>query len=256
MSDRKRSPNWQLPEKILLVDLVSEHFSIVENKRTDGVTIRQKNADLAHRTAENLKAQWESLKKATKKEASATRQSMIQTGGGPAKPKTDDPLHTRILGLISTAVVGFENKYDSDSVIQHKIKEIPNEKLACVKIPDVTDILSVPDPLAIDYNTSLIVDLIEINDDKSQGDTADWGDYTPKMLQAPKSAALRSGKRISEDVERKESLILQKTWSSKRRKQKKIDLEMKIKNEILKQEKIKTQLLLVQLKRAKCFKKK
>lgn len=193
------------------------------------------------------------------------------------------------MGLISTAVVGLENKYDSDSVIQHKIKEIPNEKLACVKIPDVTDILSVPDPLAIDYNTSLIVDLIEINDDKSQGDTADWDDYTPKMLQAPKSAALRSGKRISEDVERKESLILQKTWSSKRRPaipasstletlhkkkilatemqigfaaeerekaKKKFDLEMKIKNEILKQEKIKTQLLLVQLKRAKCFKKK
>ncbi|CAG4930770.1 unnamed protein product [Parnassius apollo] len=103
MSDSKRSPNSQMSKKMLLVDLVAEHFSVVENNRTDAVTMKQKNAKwvkiseefnsqttFRYRTAENVKAQWESLKKSTKKESSAERQSLIQTGGGPAKPKLED----------------------------------------------------------------------------------------------------------------------------------------------------------------------
>ncbi|CAG4962988.1 unnamed protein product [Parnassius apollo] len=30
---------------MLLVDLVAQHFSVVENKRTDAVTMKQKNAE-------------------------------------------------------------------------------------------------------------------------------------------------------------------------------------------------------------------
>lgn len=36
---RKRSPNWLASEKDLLLSLVSEHFNIIENKRTDAVTL-------------------------------------------------------------------------------------------------------------------------------------------------------------------------------------------------------------------------
>lgn len=78
-------------EKKNLID--PEHFHITENKKTDGVSMKQKLAEwetislkynsqttLTHRSAYILKAQWESLKKATKKEASLARMHFIQTG--------------------------------------------------------------------------------------------------------------------------------------------------------------------------------
>lgn len=90
---RKRSPNWLASEKHLLLDIVEKHFSVIENKKTDAVTMKQKTTEwvtMSHeynsqtiqcsRTAENLKAQWESMKKAVKKETSNIRMHMIQTG--------------------------------------------------------------------------------------------------------------------------------------------------------------------------------
>lgn len=90
---RKRSPNWLLSEKSLLLELVEKHFSVVENKKTDGVTMKQKLAEwdvISHeynsqtnhcsRSAENLKTHWESLKKTARKEESSLRIHRIQTG--------------------------------------------------------------------------------------------------------------------------------------------------------------------------------
>ncbi|CAK1590356.1 unnamed protein product [Parnassius mnemosyne] len=158
------------------------------------------------------------MKKSTKKESSAARQSLIQTGGGPAKPKLEDsPFHSKILALISTAVVGLVNEYDSDNMSNnHVIEEIPSNTLASTKVPDVTDIFiptpiyakSMTMPLSMDIDTSIQ------NDDKSQGDTADWGDYTPKLLQTPKSAPLRAMSKREEDVG---TSTQSKSWSSKRR---------------------------------------
>ncbi|CAG5033588.1 unnamed protein product [Parnassius apollo] len=67
-------------EKSLLVELVAKHFPIIENKKTDGTTLRQKSEEwkiimqeynsqtaLIPRLAENLKAQWEAMKIAAKK---------------------------------------------------------------------------------------------------------------------------------------------------------------------------------------------
>ncbi|XP_047511625.1 uncharacterized protein LOC125054019 [Pieris napi] len=322
MTDRKRSPNWQMPEKMLLVDLITDHFKIVENKRTDAVTMKEKNAEwikisnefnsqtsFSHRTAENLKAQWESLKKFTKKESAAARQYMIQTGGGPAKPKSDDPLFTRILGLISTVAVGLENPYDCDNFI---LKE--NETLATVKIPDVSGIF-VPNT-TVTKSTPLDLDIDAANftcdNDKSQGDcAADWGDYTPKMLKSQKSAPLRAQSvqpvvqpakstplaldmdiddcaLISVEDAGNTPLTQKKNWSSRRRptlpvsstleelhkikikavqmqmnfaaeereEGKKIfEVEIKIKNEILKREKIKTRNLFAQMKHRRIIRK-
>ncbi|KAF9417151.1 hypothetical protein HW555_005662 [Spodoptera exigua] len=203
MSDRKRGPNWHLAEKILLVDLVTEHFSIIENKRTDAITMRQKNAEWAkiaesyncettftHRAADNLKAQWESLKKSTRKEAAAVRQSLITTGGGLPKPKNNDPLYDKIMGLISTTVTGLQNPFDSDNMESTNMSEEVQDNFACVEILDKTDFIpvstqpqnTVPDAAA---------ENIESIDKETQNITCDWGDYTPKMLQGPKSAPLR-----------------------------------------------------------------
>lgn len=67
---RKRSPNWLPSERILLMDLVENHFLVIENKKTDGVSVKAKLAEWqtiateyksqtthSHRDAENLKNQ-------------------------------------------------------------------------------------------------------------------------------------------------------------------------------------------------------
>ncbi|CAH2088534.1 unnamed protein product [Euphydryas editha] len=126
---RKRSANWMASEKSLLVDLVTEHFNVMENKRTDGVSMKQKLGEwvtisnkynsqtmLSHRTSDNLKAQWESLKKSAKKEASFRRMHLIQTGGGPPRSVIEDPLQQKILCLITPSAVGLHNPFDSDNI--------------------------------------------------------------------------------------------------------------------------------------------
>lgn len=41
---------------------------------------------------------------------------VVFLGGGPPKPKTEDPLQERILSLITPSAVGLQNPYDSDGV--------------------------------------------------------------------------------------------------------------------------------------------
>lgn len=90
---RKRSPNWLPSEKELLLSLVELHIKIIENKKTDGVTVKSKlaqwqiisdqyNSRTTHcsRSGENLKAQWESMKKVARKDAAINRKHLIQTG--------------------------------------------------------------------------------------------------------------------------------------------------------------------------------
>ncbi|CAF4891432.1 unnamed protein product [Pieris macdunnoughi] len=90
---RKRSPNWLSSEKEFLLSLIEFHFNIIENKKTDGVIVKSKlaqwqlladqyNSRTSHCfvTAENLKAQWECMKKVAKKDAANNRRPMIQTG--------------------------------------------------------------------------------------------------------------------------------------------------------------------------------
>lgn len=83
MSDekRKRSPNWQLPERELLLELVEEHYSIVECRKLDGASLKRKHAEWAliarkynsrtssaQRTGKDLRAQWGVLRKIAKRD--------------------------------------------------------------------------------------------------------------------------------------------------------------------------------------------
>lgn len=90
---RKRSPNWLTSEKELLLGLVEKHFKIIGNNKTDTVSVKAKlvqwkiiadqyNVRTAHcsRTGDNLKAQWESLKKVARKYEAINRKRIIKPG--------------------------------------------------------------------------------------------------------------------------------------------------------------------------------
>lgn len=90
---RERMPNLVESEKLAILDLVVEHFHIIENKRTDAVTAQQKaeqwdkiaeafNAvsNIHHRTAENLKTAWDNMKKTAKRVGSQQKADIFLTG--------------------------------------------------------------------------------------------------------------------------------------------------------------------------------
>ncbi|XP_045510836.1 myb/SANT-like DNA-binding domain-containing protein 3 isoform X2 [Colias croceus] len=215
MSERKRSPNWYMSEKMLLVELVNDHYDIVESKRTDTASMKQKNAgwvkiseeynsqtNLVHRTAENLKSQWEVLKKFTKR---TIRLSMTQTEDGPAKPECSDPLFNRIMAMVSPE--GFEhvNVNDTDT----NMATTSTEEFEHVNVDD-TDAKVV--------NNKIILE-------------------EKQDLQRKKIKEIEMQMRFSTE-EREEA-------------RKMFDINFKIKQEILKQERIKTSLLLKRMRLAK-----
>ncbi|KAL4703067.1 hypothetical protein ACJJTC_015202 [Scirpophaga incertulas] len=236
MAERKRSANWLYTEKMLLLDIICEHCNIIGNKKTDGVTMKQKNAEWMriseefnsqtssmHRTAENLKAQWDSLKKNAKKVASAARQSLLKTGGGPANPKDDDPLHIKIMALLSTSAVGLYNKFDSDSMAiiinNSETEESSSQNDAHVK--DVADLITVIEVPSEEQECAAQMNFEQHKNGTTEVINKDWGDYTPSMLQTPVSKSLRFDEKETVDEEIPAKNICKtpkaKEWSSKRR---------------------------------------
>ncbi|CAG4943641.1 unnamed protein product [Colias eurytheme] len=216
MSERKRCPNWHLSEKMLLVELVNDHYDIVESKRTDSVSMKQKNAewvkiseeynsqtDLVHRTAENLKSQWECLKKFTKR---TVRLSMTQTEDGPAKPECSDPLFNRIMAMVSPE--GFEhvNVDDTDT----NMATTSSEEFEHVNVDDTDK--------KVANNINIILE-------------------EKQDLQRKKINEIEMQMRFSTE-EREEA-------------RKMFDINFKIKQEMLKRERIKTSLLLKRMRLAK-----
>jgi Myb/SANT-like DNA-binding domain len=85
---RDRAPNFVSEEKLLLLDLVRRHQGILENKRTDAVTVDQKKQQWetlakefnqqnihVHRSATQLKNYYEHAKHDAKKELAEDRVS-------------------------------------------------------------------------------------------------------------------------------------------------------------------------------------
>lgn len=86
-------PNLTEGEKTIIINLVVDHFSVIENKRTDAVTAQQKVDEwneietefnslsvIHYRSAENLRSAWENLKKNAKKVGAQQRAEIFLTG--------------------------------------------------------------------------------------------------------------------------------------------------------------------------------
>ncbi|KAI8439654.1 hypothetical protein MSG28_013360 [Choristoneura fumiferana] len=178
---------------------------------------------------------------------------LIQTGGGPSRPKQEDPLHERILCLITPSAVGLHNPYDNDSIITPE--ENITESLPGRALVNVIDIIPGPEvqtkhstgstaPTAEstaiqDYllnENELPVELVPTptknsphhqaqvitssnGDTKATVDTdylMDWGEYTLKSLKTPISKQLRSN---PEEKRRHINAGKRLEWMSKRRPQ-------------------------------------
>ncbi|XP_039293505.1 myb/SANT-like DNA-binding domain-containing protein 3 [Nilaparvata lugens] len=124
-----REPVFINSEKMLLIDLVEKYYSIIECKKTDGISNKIKqlewikigkefNSFNTHmeRDFNSLKTLWENLKKKAKAVITAMNTNKYATGGGPYRTVKEDQIIERVIPIIKKRAEGFNNIYDSDAV--------------------------------------------------------------------------------------------------------------------------------------------
>ncbi|XP_055914700.1 uncharacterized protein LOC129947946 [Eupeodes corollae] len=130
MADKKRTrnPNFSLKEKRTLLECAYEEKAIIENKKTDGVTWKEKetaweriasnfnsHSDSAcYRTVEALKKFYQGYKKEIRKVAADEKMSRIQTGGGKAINVRDENFDLAISIMNPKTITGYENIFDGN----------------------------------------------------------------------------------------------------------------------------------------------
>ncbi|KAJ8931223.1 hypothetical protein NQ314_015895 [Rhamnusium bicolor] len=121
-------------EKLVLVSLVKEYGACIENKKTDGTSIQEKqNAweNIAsyynaqpdiniHRTSKQLKKLWDNLKQRKRKETTHLRHSQLLTGGGPPSEKKDDPVLELVTDIAKYSDVTRDCLWDSTALYESK----------------------------------------------------------------------------------------------------------------------------------------
>ncbi|XP_077266405.1 uncharacterized protein LOC143899751 isoform X1 [Temnothorax americanus] len=146
---RKRAQNFSEKEKLILTEIVLKYKNIIENKRTDGVTSKDKekcwkviennynstSSSTEFRSAEVLKSCWENLKKKTRKFFADERIQLYKTGGGPCESQTDIVLE-RVRDIIKPSVEGIKSDFDCDAIEDVYTDQSTNN--AC-KIPTKTN---------------------------------------------------------------------------------------------------------------------
>lgn len=116
---RVRSANYTTEEKATMINIINKHKNIIESKKTDKVTWKEKNdtwetitnefnavaPNGTYRTTDSLKKFYENMKKETRKMAAQEKMEQFKTGGGRPAHKVVDPMHESILALMNTKTV-------------------------------------------------------------------------------------------------------------------------------------------------------
>ncbi|XP_055842578.1 uncharacterized protein LOC129909529 [Episyrphus balteatus] len=137
---KKRNPNFSSSEKSLLLHCVYEERGVIENKKTDAATWKDKESAWlrietnfnsqsgasCYRSGESLKRFYANYKGETRKEAAQEKFSCLQTGGGKQFKPTDPNFELAISIMNPKTVHGLENEFDGDSQSNERSENIDN----------------------------------------------------------------------------------------------------------------------------------
>lgn len=126
---RDRSANFTLEETRILADLVVKYSRVIENKKTDSVTWKEKDQIWSkltdefnvlclngHRTSKILRTKYETIKRNIKKKKANNKCEIYKTGGGAANTMPYTDYEEKILPIILENVEGVGNSInDSDN---------------------------------------------------------------------------------------------------------------------------------------------
>ncbi|XP_066993763.2 uncharacterized protein [Anabrus simplex] len=126
-SKRQRTPNYNEYERNLFVDLIAKYASIIENKRTDCVSVKEKdiawdrlcrefNSDIrvTKRCTKQLKQFYVNMKRNAKKEKARVKIETYKTGGG-TFPKGMNDCSEKLLAIMGDRVEPLQNPFDGDA---------------------------------------------------------------------------------------------------------------------------------------------
>ena len=90
---RKGDSTFKYSEKRMLFDVITQHFSVIESKKTDGVNMKLKSqkwnriaeefaaaSSTCHRDSQSLKTLWDNLKRKAKMAIAAQADNIYGTG--------------------------------------------------------------------------------------------------------------------------------------------------------------------------------
>lgn len=216
MSEKnKRSKNFSDREIDLLLDLVKERKNILENKKTDAVTTRDKEncwkeisnefnqrSGKFERNWTELRMKYSNLKKTCKKKFSEEKKYSTDTGGGPSKPSTITSVDFEIKSMLGDQVEGMESNFDSDFIAlqgtnQTEVMEIAPQNEAQLMECHQLDGFPVT-VIEIPASTSSTKDE-EVQESENLSNKINWGDI--KNIRQPVSKKLKIKKNIHTNIE-------------------------------------------------------
>lgn len=125
----RRSVNFSEEEVAALTAFVEMYKHILENKKTNAITTKEKDAmwekvasewlesGYTPRTGKKLREKWKNIKKDVRKKFSEEKQELFKTGGGESKVIHISSLDKQIKSIIGDInVVGLTNVFDSDQM--------------------------------------------------------------------------------------------------------------------------------------------
>lgn len=135
----KRTPNFTANEKDCLIDIIEKYAHVLEDKKTNRVSVDEKNtvwkkievefnnkASIAcYRNADQLRRLYENKKKELRKKLAEHKRQTFLTGGGPPPPDLILDYFEKILMKIlnEKTVRGIDVQFDSDN-----FTELSNKK--------------------------------------------------------------------------------------------------------------------------------
>ncbi|XP_012269632.2 fibrinogen silencer-binding protein-like isoform X1 [Athalia rosae] len=127
MDKEKRGANFTKTEIDLLIDVILKYKHIVENKKTDATTWKDKNAAWEKiseefnavsgnfpRSTKRIRAKYDTVKKGIRQKCSFLKTEQTKTGGGQC-PVTLTPSEEKILSLTPNTMVGLQSRFDKDN---------------------------------------------------------------------------------------------------------------------------------------------
>ncbi|XP_071579991.1 uncharacterized protein [Temnothorax nylanderi] len=263
-TNRIRAPNFSQDEKLILVSLIKKYKLIIENKRTDAVSVRDKEeawlkildeynqqSNCRPRDLGNIKNFWINAKKDAKKLYAKNKRETYLTGGGSSNIVTD-VVADAIYEIIGPSIDGLINPFDSDK---------PTPKSNDVGTPSTSTVINLLDDDENDdpNHTSVFQHLVKSRELNS------WAEYNPQKLKTIISPPLSNAKKgiqckykcpktVESNSSNEETLNLMETKTALAKLMlKNIEAKQRIETKILKR-KLEKEQLAVKLLKIKCRK--
>lgn len=127
---KKRAPNFSPSEKCLLLNIILNFKHIIENKKTDSCTWKEKDeawkkisvifnsktTDNCHRNKDALRKYYDNIKKKIKKDVAEEKKEIYVTGGGVKRKICGDDSTQLALSIMNEKTLyGFSNPFDGDA---------------------------------------------------------------------------------------------------------------------------------------------